>query len=272
MRTMYPKRVYLKDDERKSLSKDLVIAGQSTDARERELENMKDSFKSQIDSKKSEIIEANTKRKDIQDLLAKDYRIVEVDSKSFVDGGLKKEIIIEVDPGNYSILEMKDLSQYRKLEIGFDSFNVILADSIKFKELLNQYPKVFTKFESAVSSELLPNEEYYVFNNKGDMRLVRLADGFDFLDMEAMIANYDASNKQPDAETQEGLPFGSDATEAKDFENAVNESDEFQPDEDDSDDELDDDDELEDDDESEVMRMTKSMKTMMKSLKIRQRN
>lgn len=191
MNSMYPKKIFLQEEEKASLSNELVIAGQKEDARASELDVLKEYSKSQIKQKESEISEAKTERQRVQDILAKGYRIVEVNTKTFIDTELRKELIIETGPECYEILETKDLSQYRRLDLGLDTYNIIQADKLKFIELLEYTPDIFISLKSILTSELIPNVEFFLFKNEeDDVRLVRLQPGFEVSDMQEVIANY----------------------------------------------------------------------------------
>jgi hypothetical protein len=193
---MYNKQVNLTPDEIKEYQKLLLYHGNAEGRMENELESIKVNFNAQIKSKNAEISAAKAERVKYQDYLSQGYRFREVPSATYLDADLKMKIVIQTD--NLELLEAINLSDYNNPDLGFDNYNVVVADKDKFEEMMIAYPEIFSIFPDVLVID--DNITLFVFKTDRDMRVLRLSGDLNSELLVSLIQNFQDNGFDEDAE------------------------------------------------------------------------
>lgn len=175
METLFLKKCPLSDEDKKQLQKELLHYGKQEEQYEDELESIRETLKSQIKTKESDITNAKTKRREIQSILANEYRMLNVPCKHFIDQELKKEITIQLQ--TLELLDVKDINPYVNYTLEFDEYNVMKLDEESLKKLITSEPEVFAQIPNKIIYEdnNIPEfDDYLIFGYDIDIRVAKL--------------------------------------------------------------------------------------------------
>ena len=175
MENYFLKKCPLSEEDKKQLQKELLYYGKQEEQYEDELESIRETLKSQIKTKESEMMYAKTKRREIQSILLNEYRMLDVPCKHFIDHELKKEITIQLQ--TLELLDVKDINPYVNYTLEFDEYNVIELNEDKLKKLITSEPEVFAQIPNKLIYEdnNIPEfDDYLIFGYDIDIRVAKL--------------------------------------------------------------------------------------------------